>query len=107
MKSAFIKLFGDSPRNRITDFLLDEGRTWDYSLSDIAKHSDVAMSTFNVVWPSIMKMGIVRQTRIIGKAKMYQLDTQSPYAKALVHLDFDISKATIKQKHATTEKVVA
>lgn len=105
-KSALLNVLGDTPYNRVLNFLLDEGRTWDYSLSDIARHSKVAWSTFNVIWPAFVKLGIVEKTRIVGKAKMYTLNKENTMTQALIRLDFELSKNMIRGKdHKFVNKI--
>ncbi|GEM_PF-846906 len=105
-KSVLLIVLGDTPYNRLLNFLLDEGRTWDYSLSDIARHSNVAWSTFNTIWPIFVKLGIVKQTRVVGKAKMYTLNKENAMAQALIRLDFELSKNMIRGKgHKFVSKI--
>ena len=82
-KSVFVELLGDYPIIRILNHLLIF-REFDYSLTDIAKNSDVAWSTLNLIWPKLEKLGVVVNTRRVGKAKMYKLDTGNSYVKNLV-----------------------
>ena len=82
-KSVFVNLLGDYPLIRILNHLLIF-REFDYSLTDIAKNSDVSWSTLNLIWPKLEKMGLVVHTRKVGKAKMYKLNTDNIYVKNLV-----------------------
>ena len=82
-KSVFGNLLGDYPLIRILNHLLIF-REFDYSLTDIAKDSEVAWSTLNLTWPKLEKLGVVVNTRRVGKAKMYKLDTSNSYVKNLV-----------------------
>ncbi len=91
-KSAFRKVFGDSPLIRVMDFLLEEGRTFDYSLTEIAKNSDVAWSTLHTIFPRLEKLGFVKETRRIAQAKLYKLNEQNPLVKELLELDRKVSE---------------
>lgn len=82
-ESIFIKLFGDYPLVRILNHLL-VFREFDYSLTDIAKNSDVAWSTLNILWPKLEKLQIVIHTRNVGKAKMYKLNTENKLVQDLI-----------------------
>ena len=93
-KTSFIQTIGDSPLTRVLDFLIC-CREFDYSLSDIAKNAEVGWTTLHIFWPELEKRGIVKQTRMVGKAKMYKLNTENPVVKALIKFDFDISKYDI------------
>lgn len=95
-KSAFRRVFGDSPLIRVLDFLIEEGRTFDYSLTDIARNSGVAWSTLHEIFPRLERLGIVKETRRIAQAKLYKLDERNPIAKELTKLDKNISECFIQ-----------
>lgn len=82
-KSIFVELLGDYPLIRVLNHLL-VFREFDYSLTDIAKNSDVAWSTLNLIWPKLERPGIVVNTRRVGKAKMYKLNASNAYVKNLM-----------------------
>ena len=94
-KSSFRLVFGDSPIIKVIDFFL-ENREFDYSLTDIAKNSDIAWSTLHQFWNGIVKLGIVINTRRIGRADLYKLDMNSPIVKKLIDIDNDVSKRLIQ-----------
>jgi DNA-binding transcriptional ArsR family regulator len=97
-KSAFAEVFGDAPMIRLLDFLLDEGRYFDYSLTDVAKHSGVSWSTLHEIWPKLVKLGIVVQTRQIARAKLFKLNAENPLVKELVGIDLRLSKHFIERE---------
>lgn len=82
-KSVFVELLGNYPLIRMLNHLLIF-REFDYSLTDIAKNSDVAWSTLNLIWPKLERSGIVVNTRRVGKAKMYKLNASNVYVKNLI-----------------------
>lgn len=82
-KSVFVELLGDYPLIRVLNHLLIF-REFDYSLTDIAKNSDVAWSTLNLIWPKLERPGIVVNTRRVGKAKMYKLNPSNAYVRNLI-----------------------
>ncbi|MEK6953189.1 MAG: hypothetical protein AABX29_09320 [Nanoarchaeota archaeon] len=96
-KSSFRMVFGDSPIVKVIDFFL-ENREFDYSLTDIAKNSDIGWSTLHQFWNNIVKLGIVIKTRRIGRAELYKLNLNSPLVKKLIELDLDISKKMIEEE---------
>jgi len=85
-KSGFVKLFGDYPAIRVIDFLITF-REFDYSLSDIAENAGVAWSTIHTFFPELVRTRIVRETRQIGRAKLYKLNAENPVVKELITLD--------------------
>lgn len=82
-ESIFVKLLGDYPLIRILNFLLIY-REFDYSLTDIAENSNVAWSTLNLLWSNLEKNKIVMNTRNVGKAKMYKLNTSNKIVQDLI-----------------------
>lgn len=85
-QSAFVRLFGDYPAVRVIDFLITF-REFDYPLTEIAENSGVAWSTIHTFFQKFVKLGIVKQTRQIGRAKLYKLNAENPIAKELIALD--------------------
>ena len=75
-KSLFLKMFGDSPLLRVLDFFMAY-EDFDYSMTDIARNAGIGYSTLKLFWKDLIKYKIVKQTRIIGKAKLYQLNKQN------------------------------
>jgi len=99
-KSTFKLVFGESPMIKVLDFFLDN-REFDYSLTDITKNSDIGWSTLHGFWNDIVKLGIVIETRRIGRAKLYKLNRKSALVKKLVELDNAISKRMMEQELET------
>lgn len=90
-ESLFVTTLGDYPLIRVLDFLL-ENRTFDYSKSDIAEQANVSRTTLDTFWDNLLKKGIIKKTRIIGRAVMYQFNARSEISKKLIDLDFTLSK---------------
>ena len=95
-KSFFIEYFGDLPRLRIIDFLIDN-LVYDYSLVEIAKGAGVAYTTLVDIFPDLIKKGIVKETRQVGKSKMYKLIREHPAVEVLLAVDIKISDLGIKK----------
>ena len=85
-KSLFIELLGDSPTIRILDFLLTE-RELDFSISDMARNADIGRATLYRIWEQLIKNGIIIPTRVIGKSKLYKLNTNNSKIKKLIEID--------------------
>ena len=90
-RSAFVRVFGNSPVVRVIDFLLTERGLYDYTLKDIAENSNVSFVTLQAVFPKLEKIGIVKMTRRIGKAKLYMLNEENPLVQKLIRMDKEIS----------------
>lgn len=102
-KTSFRLVFGDSPTVKVIDFLIDN-QEFDYSLTDIAKGSEIAWSTLHECWSELVKLGLVKKTRRIGRAELYKLDVENALAKKLLDLDMFISNQFI-QEALTKEKI--
>lgn len=104
-KSAFRRVFGNSPLIRVLDFLLEEGRAFDYSLTEIAKNSGVAWSTLHEIFPRLERLGFVKETRRIAQAKMYKLNEENPIVQELIELDKKISEHFIHIELAKQKEI--
>ncbi|MBS3092342.1 hypothetical protein J4466_02885 [Candidatus Pacearchaeota archaeon] len=108
-ETKFIRYVGDSPVSRILDFLII-GRDFDYSLSDIARNSGVSWTTLYRVWPQLVENKIIIPTRVIGKAKLFRLNSQNEVVRNLVILYKTILKAETNissRKLKKMERIVA
>ncbi len=76
-KTAFLETFGGSPILKVLDFLV-VNEDFDYSMSDIARFSGVGYSTLKLFWHKLERNNIVANTRVVGKARMYRLNTSNP-----------------------------
>ena len=75
-ESLFLKAYGDSPKLRVMEFLI-AFQDYDYSMKEIAKNAEIGYTTLKEFWQDFIKRKIVRQTRIVGKAKMFKLNTEN------------------------------
>lgn len=91
-KSLLLQVVGDSPKLRVLDFLITFQK-FDYSMKDIARNSKIGYATLQLFWPDFVKAGLVKQTRIIGKAKLFQANIQHPAMKLLSRLQFAVASS--------------
>jgi len=97
-RSAFVRVFGNSPVVRVIDFLLTERGLYDYTLKDIAENSRVSFVTLQGIFPRLEKIGIVEMTRRIGKARLYRLNEKNVLVQKLIRLDKEISEYFIQKE---------
>ena len=90
------RLFNGSALAQILDFLTTF-REWDYSKSDIAKNSGVSFRTALSLLEKLEALGLIKQTRRVGRAQMYRLDLENEAAKALVALTHELAMIEAKQ----------
>ena len=102
--TIFRETLGDTPVIRVLDFLI-EGRGLDYSLSDIAENSNIGWTTLHRIWDKMLKSGIVKPTREIGRAKLFKLNEENPAVKDLIKL-YDTLLYNHTEKHLSKKVIV-
>lgn len=70
-------------------------RGLDYSISDISRISGVNFKTTLNVVHKLEDQEVIKKTRTVGKAMMYQLNPDSAQAKSISKLAFEIAKKRI------------
>ncbi len=101
-KSLFIEFMGDSPMIRVLDCILTE-RELDFSITDIANNAGIGRATLYRIWDDLIDNKIIVSTRVIGKAKLFKLNTENPKIRKLIEIDDmlvleDLKKRSVKQK---------
>ena len=96
-KTAFLEIFGDSPILRALDFLV-VNEEFDYSMTDIANLSGVGYSTLKLFWVKLEKEGIIVNTRIVGRAKMYRLNLTNPVIKKFRDFYWETTKQRVHER---------
>jgi predicted transcriptional regulator len=94
--SSFVLVMENTPFIRVVDFLL-ENRLFDYSKTEIAKNAEVGWSTLHGMWKILERARIVKQTRVVGKSKMFKLNEENPVVRKLIELDARISDVFAEQ----------
>lgn len=102
-KSLLVGFIGDSPIVRVLDYLLTE-RDLDFSITDIAKNSEIGRATLYRIWDDLIKNEIIVPTRIIGRAKLYKLNKSNIKVKKLIELDDILIMGELK-RHSEKQKV--
>jgi len=102
--SILTKLFGDTPIIRLFDFLTTYD-DFDYSLSEIAQLSGIHYNTLRKLWPRLEASGIVKKTRKVGKATLYQLNKENLIAQKLNDFAWTAVKETVHTTLTRERKV--
>lgn len=89
---------------RMLDFFVAY-KDFDYSETDIANLSGVSPKTAIKEIQKFEKLGLIRFTRNVGRAKMYRLDPTSPTAKALQQFAFVVAEKDIENMDPMQEKL--
>ncbi len=100
-ESSFILALGDYPLIRLVDFFITF-EDFDYSLSDISKNAKVSWATTCELIPKMVKKGFLIETRSVGRARMFKLNTDNPDVRALIKLFNTICKNAIDKELAVT-----
>ncbi len=86
-KSLLLEHFGDTPKLRVMDFLIDN-HMFDFPITEIARGSNVSYNSLKLFFSSWVKTRIVIKTRKIGKSEYYKLNLKNPFIKNLIKLDW-------------------
>lgn len=94
-RTVFLQVFGEDPIFKVLDFLV-VNEDFDYSMTDIARLSNVGYSTLKLFWGRIEDSGIVMNTRTVGKAKMYRLDLANPAVRKFREFYWAVTKHAVR-----------
>ena len=77
-------------------------------MTDIANFSRVGYSTLKLFWNKLEESNIIKQTRIVGKAKMYKLNLPNPIIKKFRDFYWETTKQRVHEeiKKQKTKKLV-
>lgn len=89
-------LFVGNATGKLLEFLI-ESKDFDYSLSDLGREAGVSMKTIIRDIPKLEKLGMVKYTRTVGKAKLFEINKESPIVKNLSK--FMLELATVRNYH--------
>ena len=84
-ESIFVRVLGDTPKIRILNYLI-KYRGLDYSMSDIARNSNVGWSTLNRLWDDLISFRIIEKTRNVGKPKLFKLNEKNSAVIQLIEV---------------------
>jgi len=94
MKSIFLKKQGESPKNKVLDFLITHSDL-DYSLKEISKYSGAGYSTVKLMMKDLLKNKWVAATRKISKIKLYKLNTENIEVKKFIDFYWAVTENEI------------
>ena len=103
MKSVFLKKQGESPKNKVLDFLITHSDL-DYSLKEIARYSGAGYSTVKILIKKLVKDKWIMATRKISKVKLYKLNTTSPEVKKFIDFYWEVIEQEIESKNKSASK---
>ena len=97
MASTFLKIEGNTAKNRIWSFLIVHSE-FDYSMKEIAKFSNVSYTALKKIWKEFSQRKIVTKTRDVGNAKLYKLNTRNPIVKKFIEYYWAVVESAVEEK---------
>ncbi len=91
-----LEVIGDTVENRIIDFLI-EGIGLDYTKKDIADNCGISWPTLYKIFPALIKSGVAKPTRKIGRVQLYSINTENEKVKALLKLEEFLLKKSFEE----------
>ncbi len=79
-------VFGNSKQLKVLDYLIDN-QELDYSKSDIAEGVGISRTTVNKLLKELLERMIVVESRRVGNARMYRLNSTNPLVLELLEFD--------------------
>ena len=105
MKSIFLKVEGNTIKNKILDFLIIH-QEFDYSLTDIAKFSKISYTTMKRMKKILLKDKWIIPTRTVGKANMYKLNINHKKVQKFIEFYWSVIESEqnifVSSSHTTT-----
>lgn len=105
------RLFGSSMARLLDFFVIHEN--YEYSKTEVAECAEVSIRTVLRALPYLEEHGVVKHTRTVGNAEMYQTNTESPIiqhlhkaAQAIADIDIaqELERQGYKNEKQTMEK---
>ena len=90
-KSLFVRYLGDSPYIRVLDYFIAND-IYDCSLQDVADATELSRNTVRKIIKEMLELEIIKPTRNVGRAKMFQINRGNEYVNHLIKLDLSLSK---------------
>src|SRR4030066_112353 len=96
------RLFNGTAPAKILDFLTVFS-DYDYSKMDIAKNSGVSFRHALREIEKLENLTLIKQTRTVGHAQMYKLNTDNPATELLTKLALQLASTEIDQEQSLQE----
>jgi len=90
------RLFGSNVTARVLGFLILH-RDWDYTLTDISREAKVGWGSANRIWKILEKYQLVKETRRVGRARLYKINLENPIIEGLIKAYFSIADIDAKK----------
>jgi len=74
IKPSFIEVMGNSPINRVLNFLIENDRE-SWNMNEISENAKVGYSTLKLLIPKLLKYDLIIIHKEIGRIKLYKIGT--------------------------------
>ena len=87
----FKDIFGKNPQTNILDFLLDHPE-YDYTISEISKHSHVSRPTVYKTIDVLLEKQLVIITREQGNSQLFKVNGANTLVQQMLNFEHDVVK---------------
>jgi len=94
-KTSFVRIMGNSPINRILDFLIENDRT-NWSMIEIKDGAKVGYATLKLILPRLLNKNLIAIDKEIGKVKLYKINSENSIVKRIYDLYKEINRAELR-----------
>jgi DNA-binding transcriptional ArsR family regulator len=105
-ESSLLRAFGNSPKLRIIDFLLDNP-LFDFTKKEVVEALGMSKQTFYKYFEDLEDLALVRVSRKIGKAKLYKINLENPMVKLVRGYETELSLQAADQEKAKMQKPIS
>ena len=97
VNKTFLEMIADlSPKMlRVLDFFIMYPN-YDYSKATISKELGIGKITLGKLWIALVQAGFIKQTREVGRSKLYTLNRANPMVTLMMKMDFEINNMQIE-----------
>ena len=85
MKTNFVRVMGDTPINRVLDFLIENERE-SWTMVEMRNEAEVGYSTLKLLIPKMLNNGLITITKTVGKSKLYKINKENIAVKKIYSL---------------------
>jgi DNA-binding transcriptional ArsR family regulator len=103
--SLLIKAFGNSPKLRILDYLLDY-KLNDFTKKEIVEALGMSKITFYKYFKDLEYLGLVIPSRKIGRATLYKINLENPMVKLLIQYEMQLSLQIAEREAGKMKKTM-
>ena len=101
--SMFKDIFGKNPQTSILDFLLDYPE-YDYTISEISKHSHVSRPTVYKTIDVLLEKQLVIITREQGNSQLFKVNGANTLVQQMLNFEHEVVKRKMNVESGRTTR---